>query len=832
MPRVTVVQSNFTAGEISPKLYGRSDLARYMAGAKEVTNGVVLQHGGIRRRDGTVYVAAAGGTGRVRLIRYVFNRDQAYCLEFGAGYIRFFTDAGAVLDASNNVYEITTTYTQSELFDLSYTQAGSIMFIAHRDHQLAKLECLAPESWTIADVEYTNQPVKEDIWKVPWALTLDNASVGSNRTATCPIFRTSDFRIDEKGENVSRKIYSQGGGEATITANTTSAVEGIKHTITINKAFEGTVIDPLEWWMDGQPQCALTISAAALTAGTACTLTYGTTATVRLFTGTAASSTTYYDRPAIKIDCVNVTGSSIGYLGDILKVTKSTGEVLYFTVYTRSGSTSIGGAVTFYAQCSSGESFTGWSGAQISAYYGNSYTASGTNVATADDVGSIISINSGYVKVTGVTENQYIGTIIKTLSSGVAPGPNAWAVMRPAWTGDNGYPATVTSYEQRLVVSGTAFSPSTVWFSRIGNFYDFLPGSLDDDALSVTISGSEQADVVHLMQGKALVALASNGEYTFAGGVEKPITPTNIQIRNQSVYGCSKVRPQRIGNELYFVQRAGRKVRAFTYKYESDDFGAPDLSIMSEHLTESGVVDMAYNPEPESVMWIVRADGGMASVTIERENDVIAWCDHNTDGLYESVCSVPNSTSDTLWVSVNRDGVRTIERMAAGVYLDAAVQGTSVTPETVWSGLSHLNGKTVSIVADGSIVADAVVSGGSVTLTHAASSVVIGLPYTTTIKTLMQDFGTGTGSIHGNSNRIGEVSIRFRETIGCTINGDEVTFRRLDTDILDTAPASFTGLHRMETLGWERGDVSITIAQAKPLPFHIQQIIYKFSSND
>jgi hypothetical protein len=382
------------------------------------------------------------------------------------------------------------------------------------------------------------------------------------------------------------------------------------------------------------------------------------------------------------------------------------------------------------------------------------------------------------------------------------------------------------------VVAGTVSSPNTVWFSHIGNYLDFLPGTLDDDSINVTIAGSEQADIIHLMQGKALIAMASNGEYSFVGGVEKPISPTNIQIKNQSVIGCSSVRPQRIGNELYFIQRAGRKLRAFTYKYDSDEYGAPDLSIMSEHLTETGIVDMAYAPEPESILWLVRADGDFVSVTIERENDVIAWANHVTDGDVESVCSVPSTDGDTLWMCVNRNGARRIERMDSDVMLDACVQGTSVAPETVWSGLDHLEGKTVHVIGDGAILEDEVVSGGQVTISRAASSVTIGLPYTTTIETLMQDFGTSTGSIHGNSNRIGEVSIRYMDTYGCKINGDYVAFRRLDTSILDDAPETFSGLHRIETLGWERGDVTVTIVQDDPLPFHIQQVIYKFQSND
>ena len=821
MPRVTVAQSNFTAGEISPRLYGRSDLARYLAGAKEVTNGIVLQHGGIRRRDGTVFVTNAGSSNSVRLIRYVLDRTQAYCLEFGAGYIRFFTDSGAVVDVNNAVYQITTTYTQSELKELSYTQAGDQMFIAHRNHPLARLTRLAHDSWTLSDVEYVNQPVKEDLWKPKCTLTLDVASVGVGRNAYAAVFRTSDYRIDASGTNVSRRIYSVGGGEAIITANAHGLpTSSIKHTIEIIKPFEALTINHLDWWMDGQPQAPLTIAAASLASGSAITLSYGTDGASTVGAVSYAQDTTYNGSNAIKFVYSGlITNCNIG---DIIKVTDTTGKVFYYDVV-------VGGTTQCTVVAKGTESATLFTGAIIYRYA--TTFASGANVATADDVGSIISINSGYVLVTGATASSYIGTIQKTLTSAVSPGANAWAVMRPAWTADSGYPATVTSYEQRLVVSGTAFSPNTVWFSRIGNYLDFLPGSLDDDALSVTIAGSEQADIVHLMQGKALVAMASNGEYSFAGGVEKPIAPTNIQIKNQSVFGCSYVRPQRIGNELYFVQRAGRKLRAFTYKYDSDDYGAPDLSIMSEHLTEGGIVDMAYNPEPESILWLVRADGDLVSVTIERENDVVAWAHHETDGLVESVCSVPSTDGDTLWLCVNRDGVRMIERMDSDVLLDSCVIGTG-SSSAVWSGLGHLEGKTVSVLADGVVLDDVVVSGGSVTIGREATSVVIGLPYTTTIETLMQDFGTGNGSIHGNSNRIGEITIRFLNTNGCKINGDYVAFRRLDTSILDDAPSVFTGLHRMELLGWSRGDVSVVIKQEDPLPFHVQQVIYKFQSND
>lgn len=823
MPRVTVTQSNFTAGEISPRLYGRTDLAKYLAGAKQIRNGIVLQHGGVRRRDGTVFVQNAG-SGKVRLIRYVFNRDQAYCLEFGAGYIRFFVDAGAVLDSGNNTYQITTTYTEDELFDLSFTQAGDVMFIAHRAHPLAMLTRLSHASWTITDVSYVNQPVNEDVWYVPTELTLDNATVGTLRGAWSPIFRYSDYRRDAKGQNVSRKIYSAGGGEAIITGNATGATgtppSAVKHTIDIIKPFESTTIGALDWWMDGQPQATLTIT-GSLGAGSAMTLTYGADAGDTAKVITNATETTYSGRRAATLNLA--TATAYDPIGSIIKITKViSGDVGYYDIVS-------GTDLAPVILIDSFEDVADFIGAN-SVVRRTSNTSG--NMAVAADVGGLISINGGYVKVNEVKANAYIGEVVKTLNSAVAAVPNSWSLLRPTWTEDSGYPCTVTTYEQRLIAAGTTNNPNTVWFSKIGNFFDFLPGTLDDDAMSVTITGSEQADIVHLLAGKALVAMASNGEYTFVGGVEKPITPTNIQIKNQSVYGSSTVRPQRIGNELFFMQRAGRKLRAFTYKYDSDDYGSPDMSIMSEHLTESGIVDMAYAAEPESVLWLAREDGGFVSVTIERENDVVGWCDHTTDGLVESVCSVPSTDGDTVWLSVNRNGTRRIERMDSDVLLDSAVVGTSVSPSDVWSGLDHLEGETVSVIGDGVILSDTVVSGGQVTISRAASAVTIGLPYTTTIETLMQDISTSTGSLMGNSNRIGEVSIRYLNTYGCKVNGDAITFRRYDTSILDDVPVEFTGIKRIETLGWERGDVTVTITQEDPLPFHIQQVIFKFQGND
>ena len=280
------------------------------------------------------------------------------------------------------------------------------------------------------------------------------------------------------------------------------------------------------------------------------------------------------------------------------------------------------------------------------------------------------------------------------------------------------------------------------------------------------------------------------------------------------------------------MQRAGKKIRSFRYNQDIEVSSSPDISLMSEHLTSAGIKSMAYSAEPESIVWVCMNDGTMVSITIEKDNEVVAFAGHDFGGDVLAVGSVPAETYDSTWMIIRRDTGTFVERMKSGIYLDSAVELTSVSPSATWAGLDHLEGESVQVLADGVFVGNYTVSGGAITIGRTASAVTVGLGYTTTIQTLMQDFGTNTGSIHGNSNRIGEVSIRYLDTVGCKINGDQVSFRRIDQIATDSAPESFSGIHRMETLGWNRGDVSIRIEQTDPLPFHIQQIIYKFSSND
>ena len=354
--------------------------------------------------------------------------------------------------------------------------------------------------------------------------------------------------------------------------------------------------------------------------------------------------------------------------------------------------------------------------------------------------------------------------------------------------------------------------------------------------MSFTVSSDQINPITHMAQIKALIALTYGGEFSLTGGVEKPITPTNIQVKNQSVYGCNNVKPVRIGNELYFIQRSDRKLRALAYKYDSDAYGAPDMSVLSEHATQSGIIDMAYQQEPESILFLVRNDGVIATLTVDRDQDVVGWARQVTDGKFESVASIPTTGGEQMWAIVNRtvngSTVRYVERFVSGINVDCGISATSGPGATVWTGLGHLEGKTVDIVADGVPMPQQVVTGGQVTISRNAFAVQIGLPYKTRIKTLTPEVQGSTGSAQGNSMRVAEITLRFLETIGCVVNGQPIAFRVLGENVLNQPAQPFTGDHRLENLGWDRGQASITIEQNQPLPFHLLCVIKKMTIND
>ncbi|WP_433886949.1 hypothetical protein [Pseudomonas vranovensis] len=716
MARLTLIQTNFTAGELSPRMYGRVDIARYQNGAMIIENAWPVVHGGAMRRYGTLHCGAAKFPDkRAALVPYVFNTEQAFMCEFGDLYVRIYYPDGTYTGV-----ELVSPYSQTMLTGVEYVQGADTMFLFHTGVPVHRLRRITNTEWSLAPAPFVTKPFDERGVEFGTTLTISDPTVGAGRTFTSA---ASAFLASDVG----REIWS-GAGVAKITAVTSATVA----TAEVLNAFPSA--SRPTWSLKGSPQTSNTLS----------------------------------------------------------------------------DFTPVGATVTMTLAAD------GW---------------------RAGDVGKFVKINGGLLEVTVYTSPTVVSGVIRSAPTSATASPaNAWSLEASVWNDVDGYPGTGTLYEQRLAVAGSPNFPQTIWQSRTSEYLNFELGTKDDDAMSFTVSSDQINPILHLSQVKTLAALTYGGEFTITGGVEKPITPTNIQVKNQSVYGCNRVRPVRIGNELYFVQRAGRKLRAMAYKYDSDAYGSPDMSVLSEHITKSGIVSMAYQQEPESILFAVRADGVMATMTVDRDQDVIGWARQTTDGYYESVAAIPASGGDQVWAIVRRNiggqNVRYIERFVEGCQVDDGVAASNEAGQTVWGGLGHLEGKTVDIVADDVVMQQQVVIGGQITLPRIAYSIQAGLPFRTKVKTLTPEVQGATGSAQGNSMRINEVTLRFLETTGCKVNGQTIAFRNLGANTLDKPAPLFSGDHRLEALGWERGQASIEITQEQPLPFHLLCVIKKITIND
>ena len=459
-------------------------------------------------------------------------------------------------------------------------------------------------------------------------------------------------------------------------------------------------------------------------------------------------------------------------------------------------------------------------------------------VFAAGDVGSSVKVNGGIVKLTSFTSTTIVvGVIKQELTSIVASPQDAWSLHAPAWSASRGYPRTGTLYEQRLIVGGSPTFPQTVWGSATAAYLDFTMGVNDDDAFSFTVSSDQVNPIQYVASGRALVAFTSGGEFTIAGGLEKPIAPTNVQVRQRSNYGCARVRPVRIRDSEMFIQRAGTKARAFSYSVASDDWTSPDIAVMAEHLTVGGIVDIAWQQEPTSIIWLVRSDGVLLSITYDKDQDVVGWAAHDGfAGIVESVACIPALDSDQLWIVVRRtiSGAtkRYVERFNPDVLVDSAVVTTAGSPSTVWTGLGHLEGKTVDVVGDDAFVGSYTVASGQITTGTAITVAKIGLPYENRVELLDPEIQTGMGSASGNYMRTSEVTARFYETTGAIVNDKPLVFRNFGSNATVETPQLFSGVARIENLGWERGVSDLVIKQDKPMPFHLLSITRKFMVND
>ena len=742
MARVAAQISNFTAGELSPRLDGRNDLAKYSAGCATVENMVIYPHGAAARRPGTQYVAEVKtSSAKTRLIPFEFSTTQTYILELGNQYIRFYRDNGQIL-SSGSPYEISSPYLTAELFDIKFAQSADVMYITHPSHKTRKLSRTGHTSWTLTEVDFTNGPF-----------------------------------LDANISTTTLTPSAAGTGSRTITA---SAVTGIN--------------------------------------------------------------------------------SGSGFL--------------------------------------------------------------------ATDVGRQIHFNSGYGTITAITSTTIVTANITTAFT------NANAITNwylGAFSDTTGHPSCVSFFEQRLVFAATTNNPQTVYFSRSGDYENMdanIGGTVaDDDAIIYTIASNQVNAIRFMAAGRTLIIGTAGGEFTVSGGGDNDaVTPTNILIKKQSNHGAANTDAIAVANATLFLQRAKRKIRELAYNFDVDGYTAPDLTILAEHVTEGGIIEMAYQEEPLAIIWCVRDDGELIALTYQREQEVVAWHRHVFGGAFgtgkavcESVAVIPTEDSEyELYMIIKRtingatkryveylnrfdfdqtdntsfnfldsqlnysgatstlngdiSNSATTVTVASGTDftssgkikiggeiitytgkstndLTGCTRGTESTTAVAHtsgdavkqvvnslSGLNHLEGQEINILADGSTHPNKTVSSNAVNLDRFANSVKIGLGYTSLLKTMRIDAGSQNGTSQAKTKRIYEVTARLYESVGVEIgpdlnNMERVPFRK-SGDPMDQGIPPFTGDKEVEFRGDYDTDGFMIVRQTQPLPLTVLSLYPRLVTND
>ena len=407
----------------------------------------------------------------------------------------------------------------------------------------------------------------------------------------------------------------------------------------------------------------------------------------------------------------------------------------------------------------------------------------------------------------------------------------------PVWSAARGWPRSVCFYQGRLYFGGSKGRPSTIWGSRIGQYFDFNPGeSLADDSVEATADTGQLNSIIDLYPGRGLQIFTTGGEFYAPQPGDDPITPQNFFLKLQTENGARQgIRVINVEGGTIFVQRQGKALQEFIFSDTQAAYTSARISLLSSHLlkspSEMAVRAATSTDEGDRLLIVNDDDGTIACYTLLRSQKVIAATEWETDGSFMSI----GVDIDDIYVVVKRTlpdlSVNYyVEIFDDTLYVDCAKGATVGSPTSGVSGLSHLEGETLKVIRDGVVGPDRTVASGAITFDRDAdASYQVGLDYTITIKTLPAAPRLAQGSIRSLRKRVYDITADLYETQNLTIQGRNVAFRQFGEDVLDSPVADYTGLKKVECLlGYDR-EGAITITQNQPLKATVLGIEYKLS---
>lgn len=718
----TLIQASFAAGEISPEVQGRTDIAKYRMGVALARNMFVLPYGGLATRPGTAICGRVKQPYGIkpRNIDFTYSTLQTYTLEFGNHYMRVLFGGGYVLEPAQAIGAI--------------SQAAPGVFTIG-----------STPSWSVGDQVFVFGAVgMVAVNSTPGFQLLVASTDGAGH------FTFTD--LDGHALNTALMPAYAGGGSAAriFTLTTPFAVADLPllkytqntDTMTLNHNAYGsynlTRTQHWAWTLTAETFQAAVQAPTGLSG--ADVNNPGGTQTTRYYLVTSLTDVPNEESvPAGPVAVANgPLNQNTGVSNNLNFAAPATGPApARYNIYCSAPAGTGGNTPTLYG------------------YIGQTTSLAFNDANFAPD----------YTTCPPSHQNPFAG-------------------------GNN--PGTSSYFDGRKVYAAPAQNPTTLYLTQPGNF-----GNMDvsvpvqaDDAITITLTSRQVNAIKHLISLNALLALTSSGAWMITpGSTSDSLTPSSAVAKAQAYNGASDVPPLTVNNDILYVQARGSKVRDLTYNFYVNLYTGNDISVLASHLLYGyTIAEWTYCEEPYYQILAVRNDGQMLSFTFLKEQDVYAWTHYDTFGnsgtdSFQSICSIAEGAENRAYVVTARtipgvnggNPVYYQERFASRNFyvngkadvrqawcVDCGVQYSGAATAVI-TGLQHLEGCTVAVLADGGVQAPRVVAGGQITLDHACALVTVGLPYVCQMQTLRLD--RGEPSIQGKRKKISRVTLLLKDAL-------------------------------------------------------------------
>lgn len=771
-----VLITGFGAGEFSPLLEGRTDLAAAASGCRRLRNAIPRAIGGAFQRPGFILAGMTQDQAYpTRLLPFAFSNAITYRIEIGQYFARFWIgnvlcihQAGLTgpqyLSVPGEPLRLATPWSAVEAFRVQLAQANDVIWLTHDDHLQRRLIRYGLEDWRIEEMPMEVPPMRDP--NALDAVTLAASAVSGGITLTAA------------GGNVFNPLDVGGYYE-------------VAHRRDL-------------------PFADLSLMANANTAGLRITGKW------EVFSYGKWTGTLYLERQM-------TTGA-----WEVIRSWKSIKD------FNAQATGEVDGDVVMRLR----------------------YVGTGTTVDTVDpraQLGAIDATVRGLVKVTGYTSPTVVtGTVVRPIHATTAT--VVWA--EGAWSPRRGYPRAVTLHGQRIIFAGNRSQPQTIWGSAVNAFNNFERTTLEDAGFAYQIAAQQSNAIVWLTSQKGLLIGTEGDEWILDGGDNgAALTAATARAERRSGFGSENIQAALIGSAVVFVQTGATILNEYVFDFAQQGYEAVELTELSEHFGDERFVQFAFAQNPHSVLWAVTEAGSLLSLTYKRRNQTLAWAKHTTPlGLFESVCCTPGPNGvHEVWVTVKRTiggfNYRTVERMDPGYWAKvkagetrqlcvgdgAVVRGMAAT--TLITGLGHLEGAEVAVLADGAVHAPRRVLGGQITLSSAATAVVVGLPPLVEIQPMPVEIQMDTGSSFGRRFRVPDIDVKLWQTGGAPTYADERDGKSFDIalrtgyDAPDAPVPLFTGTKKIPFPARHQQATSIILRNETLLPLNILSLVMQVDIN-